>query len=173
MKHYKLNFKFLSLLLVCAIIMISIPVQSIMASASKTPMITLNGNNEITLEVGTSYAEEGAIALDDVDGDLSEDIVISGDIDTSVLGDYTIYYEVSDMDGNTAEETRVIHVVDTTSPMLALNGEEDVELTIGDTYTEEGALAIDNYDGDISDNIEKVGTVDNTNLGEYPINYLV
>src|SRR5699024_4650735 len=47
------------------------------------PEITLNGDNPMELEVGGTYEEPGATATDDVDGDLTEQIKITGEVDTT------------------------------------------------------------------------------------------
>jgi hypothetical protein len=75
------------------------------------PVITLNGGN-VTLTVGDSYAEQGATATDDRDGDITADIVIGGDtVDTGTAGTYTVTYNVSDAAGNAATEvTRTVTV---------------------------------------------------------------
>jgi hypothetical protein len=61
---------------------------------------------------------------------------------------------------------------DTTPPVITLNGLAQIELDIGDTYTEQGATATDNQDLDvISAMIEINGTVDTTKEGTYTITY--
>src|SRR5699024_12043787 len=52
------------------------------------PEITLNGDNPMELEVGETYDEPGATAEDDVDGDVSDAIEVTGDVDTSTVGEY-------------------------------------------------------------------------------------
>src|SRR5690606_1054076 len=60
------------------------------------PVITLNGASEITVEQGSDFTDPGATALDNVDGNLTDDIVVTGSVDTSTLGDYQLAYNVSD-----------------------------------------------------------------------------
>ncbi|WP_219930752.1 M14 family zinc carboxypeptidase, partial [Algibacter marinivivus] len=63
---------------------------------------------------------------------------------------------------------------DITPPVITLNGASPTNLSIGDTYTEEGATAIDNADGDISSNIVIGGDVVNTGvIGVYVVTYNV
>ena len=76
----------------------------------KGPTITLNGEAHITLNVGETYKEEGAIAKDDKDGDISSKISISGTVNTSKAGKYTITYSVKNSSGKTATKTRTITV---------------------------------------------------------------
>ncbi|MEJ2526969.1 MAG: DUF5011 domain-containing protein [Sulfurovaceae bacterium] len=58
---------------------------------------------------------------------------------------------------------------DTTPPIVTLNGEATITLTIGDTYTEQNATAIDDVDGNVSVVIS--GTVDTGTAGSYTITY--
>lgn len=152
---------------------------------TEDPVITLNGDNPMELEVGDTYEEPGATAEDDVDGDVSDDIDISGsdDVDTSEPGEYDVTYTVSDEAGNKAEETRTVNVVeadnggdeDTEDPVITLNGDNPMELEVGDTYDEPGATAEDDVDGDISDDIEISGAddIDTSEPGDYEVTYTV
>lgn len=76
------------------------------------PEITLIGDDPMELEVGDDYVEPGALAEDDVDGDLTDSIEISSEVDTSTAGTYTVTYTVSDAAGNVASITRTVKVVE-------------------------------------------------------------
>ena len=76
------------------------------------PEITLNGEKEITIYVGSNYEEKGATALDNYDLDLTEKIEISGNVDTSKVGEYTITYKVNDSSGNEASIERLVKVIE-------------------------------------------------------------
>ncbi len=77
------------------------------------PEITLLGASPLEIHQGTTFTDPGATANDNVDGDLSADIVVGGDtVDTDTLGDYTLTYNVSDAADNAAETvTRIVRVV--------------------------------------------------------------
>ncbi|WP_430408407.1 immunoglobulin-like domain-containing protein [Kordia sp.] len=139
------------------------------------PIITLNGEGTINLNVGDFYTEFGATATDNVDGNLTNAIITSGIVNTAVAGIYTIRYNVSDAAGNAATEaTRTVNVIaDTTAPVIALNGNQTINLNIGDAYTELGATATDNIDGNLTPNISIGGTVDTSTAGTYQITYTV
>lgn len=75
------------------------------------PLITLLGDAAVTLEVGTSYTDAGATASDNYDGDITSNIVTVNNVDTSTIGTYTVTYNVSDANGNTAAEvTRTVNI---------------------------------------------------------------
>ncbi len=139
------------------------------------PVITLNGNATITLNIGDTYTELGATATDNVDGDITANISITGTVDTAVAGTYLINYNVNDAAGNAAVQvTRTITVLaDTTIPVITLNGNASINLNVGDAYTELGATATDNIDGDITANISITGTVDTAVAGTYTVRYNV
>ncbi|RED42934.1 putative secreted protein (Por secretion system target) [Winogradskyella eximia] len=88
------------------------------------PIITLLGDNPIELNVGDTYEEFGATALDDVDGDLTDTIIIDASaIDTSTAGNYTVTYNVSDAAGNAA--TEVIRIVNVNAPSAITDNDPD------------------------------------------------
>jgi len=81
-------------------------------SDTTPPVITLIGDETVNLTVGDSYKDQGATATDDVDGDITANIVVGGDVvDTNAVGTYIITYNVSDVAGNPATEvTRTVIV---------------------------------------------------------------
>ena len=62
---------------------------------------------------------------------------------------------------------------DTTPPVITLNGSSTIQLNIGDSWTDPGATATDNTDGDISSSITVNGTVDTSTVGTYTLTYSV
>lgn len=77
------------------------------------PRIILNGNEKVELDLDDLYNEEGAIALDDVYGDLSDKIKIDGEVDSSSSGEYEITYQVENEAGESATASRMVKVVRT------------------------------------------------------------
>ena len=97
---------------------------------NEEPMITLLGEPTATIDQGTSYTDSGAIAIDNYDGDLTEDIVISNPVNVNVPGIYTITYNVTDANGNAATQvTRTVTVsgASTSSTQTSLPGTIEVE----------------------------------------------
>ena len=142
------------------------------------PVITLPGENPMTLNVGDTFVDPGAEAFDDVDGNLSGKIAVSGSVDTLHEGNYTLVYTVSDSAGNRAQATRVVEVTeaavdDTTPPVITLPGENPMTLNVGDTFVDPGAEAFDDVDGNLSDRIRVDGGVDTSVAGRYTIVYTV
>lgn len=77
------------------------------------PQITLPSNNQVS--VGEAFDPmAGVSATDDVDGDLTSAITISGSVNNAAVGSYSLTYSVSDAAGNTATVTRTVTVVKAT-----------------------------------------------------------
>jgi len=93
------------------------------------PVITINGNNPSTINVGGAYADLGVTVTDNIDqnlgytasldgppgGEASGPALSQGDgltLDTSTAGTHTILYTATDSAGNTATATRTVNVVD-------------------------------------------------------------
>ena len=134
------------------------------------PVITLNGDNPLTIVLGGTYIEPNAIASDPEDaGSLTNAIVISGvdAIDTSTVNTYLVQYGVTDSDGNYTEVTRTVNIVDTTPPILNLNGNSITYVEVGTTYNELGATATDNYDDNniVTNGITLDGVVNTALIG--------
>ncbi len=66
-----------------------------------------------------------------------------------------------------------ILLADQTIPVITLIGDATVNLTVGGSYTDAGATAIDNVDGDITAIIVKVSTVNTAVVGSYTVTYNV
>ncbi len=74
------------------------------------PVIEVLGETTVTLAAGAVYADPGATAVDDIDGDLTAAVIVNGAFDTGVVGSYTLRYSVTDRAGNLAAASRVINV---------------------------------------------------------------
>ena len=83
------------------------------------PSINLQGDNPQIIQYGVTYIELGATSSDVEDEDLTSSISITGSVNTSVLGTYSIQYSVTDSSGNTTTR-RVVNVVDTILPVINL-----------------------------------------------------
>lgn len=79
------------------------------------PVIALAGPLTVTLPCGEDYVEPGASAVDETDGDLTQQVVVDlSGVSPLTPGIHTVEYTVSDAAGNTATRTRrVISLCDT------------------------------------------------------------
>jgi prepilin-type N-terminal cleavage/methylation domain-containing protein len=80
---------------------------------SVAPVITLIGSNSVNVTLGTTYIDAGAIAFDDIDGDVTSNIIVVNNVNTSIIGTYTVTYNVTDSEGNTAiQAVRTVNVTE-------------------------------------------------------------
>ena len=122
----------------------SVPLTATLPSISSpgvdanSPVITLNGTNPQTIEFGDGYTELGATTSD------GSPVFINTANFTDSVGTYSIYYDSTDTAGNNATQVnRTVNVVDTTSPIITLNGTNPQTIEFGDGYTELGATTSD------------------------------
>jgi len=75
------------------------------------PVLTLLGDNPMSIIVDTVFVDPGATSTDAEDGDLTSSIIRSGTVNASSTGSYTLTYTVSDSDGSTVSANRVVNVI--------------------------------------------------------------
>jgi hypothetical protein len=95
------------------------------------PVITLLGNEVEEITVGENYQDAGATAEDNIDGDITADIVVVNPVNSNVVGTYIVTYNVADTSNNQATElTREVRVVeDEPEPDIVYEDAEDGETT--------------------------------------------
>ncbi len=83
------------------------------------PVITTKGVNPVLTALNGVYTDAGATATDTASGSVG--VSVSGTVDTTTQGSYTLTYSATDLAGNTATATRVVNVRPgfTTAPSLA------------------------------------------------------
>ncbi|HVF43430.1 MAG TPA: PxKF domain-containing protein [Pyrinomonadaceae bacterium] len=80
------------------------------------PVIHLSGDNPMTVECHTTFADPGATATDTCAGGVP--VNSSGAVDANTPGSYEIHYTATD-GAHAADATRVVNVVDTTPPSVS------------------------------------------------------
>ena len=124
--------------------------RAIVYSDPVAPVVTLIGDAEVTSERRNPFTDPGATAMDNLDGDLTGQIVVDGNVDTTVIGDYKLTYSVKDAAGNLGTANRTIHIIERTKPL----GEEEeakgkvIYLTFDDgpsAYTKKLLNVLDKY----------------------------
>ncbi len=117
-----------------------------------SPIITLNGDEDMKVECGSEFTDPGAKASVK-DEDISDLVVATSNVDTSKLGTYHVEYKLKYKKRKVSKQ-RNVEVVDNTGPVITLNGDAKVVVNSFDEYKEAGATAIDACDGDVSKEIE-------------------
>ncbi|WP_371188588.1 immunoglobulin-like domain-containing protein [Thalassotalea maritima] len=131
------------------------------------PIITLNGAMNIELPLNSAYIEEGATALDDLDGTV--EVVIEGEVNTSQIGEYLIKYEATDNAGNKSSITRTVRIFDNTPPQITVQGDLVISIEFGAIFEDPGATALDDVDGEVT--VTTSGSVNTNAIGTYTITY--
>jgi PKD repeat protein len=137
------------------------------------PVIALTGKDTQKVEVFYSYVEQGYKAIDLIDGDRTTTVVVTGTVDTTKLGYYTLTYTASDKKNNIGTKNRIVQVIDTIKPVVTIVGSDTIKISCKDIYTESGATATDNYDAtaNVTASIVAAGTVNASINGNYTITY--
>ncbi len=103
----------------------------------------------VEAEIGGTWVDPGFIAYDNVDGLITDKVVVSpdgGGVNLGQIGTYTIVYSVDDNSVNTTAIIREVEVRDTTPPTLTLNGDSIVTIPCYGEYIEEGVSLFDSID---------------------------
>lgn len=85
-------------------------VRKLVVGDNEEPSISLNGNSVVNLYLGERYYEPGYSANDNCDGDITSNVVVTGYVDTSKTGSYTVKYEITDSTGNSSSAERTVIV---------------------------------------------------------------
>ncbi|MEJ2143448.1 MAG: DUF5011 domain-containing protein [Gammaproteobacteria bacterium] len=136
---------------------------------TQAPVIAITGDNPANLVVGDAYTDPGATASDNVDGDITANIIVTGSVDTSTVDTYTITYSVTDTAGNEATADRTVYVVDNIAPIITLIGDNPMTVEAGAIFSDPGASVTDNVDSALTSTV--TGTVNTTVLGNYTLTY--
>ncbi|MFH0894869.1 MAG: DUF5011 domain-containing protein [Bacteroidota bacterium] len=74
------------------------------------PVITLMGDANMTIILNSTFTDPGATATDNINGDITANITVTGTVNKDLAGSYTLKYSVSDAAGNTATKNRTVSV---------------------------------------------------------------
>lgn len=122
------------------------------------PSISLVGESEVTLLQDQPYSDAGALASDDVDGDLTTNLDIINLVNPSKVGRYTVTYRVSDAAGNAAVPvSRTVNVVQTgkaqlgplvgaTAEIFLINDDGSLSLLFTETTTDGDIISAGQFD---------------------------
>ncbi|MDA9118851.1 DUF5011 domain-containing protein [Opitutales bacterium] len=132
------------------------------------PLVSLNGDSNITHEAGTAYIDANASWTDAVDG--SGVVHGSGEVNASVPGVYVLSYDYTDAAGNAAQTvTRTVHVLDSTAPVISLLGDANISHEAETAYIDANASWTDAVDG--SGTILASGQVNTGTSGSYVLSF--
>ena len=84
--------------------------RSIIFEDKEKPSLTLIGDDNIVIYKNSKYIEKGYTATDNCDGDITNNVISTGTVDTNKVGTYTINYEVVDSSNNKTSIKRNVTV---------------------------------------------------------------
>lgn len=127
---------------------------------------------DITIPQYKSFDPKTGVTVEDIDAadkDLINKLTVTGTVDVSTIGDYTLTYMVTDAAGSTDTATRKVTVVANEKPVINANN-----LTVykGQTFNYlNGITATDKEDGNVTSSLSYTGTVDMATKGTYEVTY--
>lgn len=128
-----------------------------------------DGATTTTLTMGDSTNVNTSLELSDLDATTG---VVSASASSLSDGTYTVTLRYQDLLGNPFNSTIATGVViDREAPTISLLGSTSATITVGETYVDPGYTATDAMEGDMSDSVVVLNTVNKTAPGTYPIYY--
>lgn len=162
--------KYLIIGIVTVLLLIIIIIIFLLIKKRTVYYLNLEGLEEMNIYQGTSYNEPGYKARDNKNNDLTSQVVVKDNLDTTTIGTYTIVYSL----GNRTLRRTVNVVAKPEIPTtIHLSGEKNIYLKVGDQFTDPGCIAIDAFDGNLTDKVTITGTVDTSQKGVYRLVYSV
>ena len=137
------------------------------------PIIQILGSDLMTLEATHSgnYVDDGATCYDQVDGVISQNVEVSGDVvNLSKVGTYTVTYNCKDAAGNAAIPLdRTVVVRQTSCPRCTIHGAHSLVHEASFSYVDAGASCSDEVDGVVQTRVSNPVDVERT--GTYTVTY--
>ena len=132
--------------------------------------IDLDGEDLIMIYKDSEYVDPGYSARNNKGVDFTDKVVVSDDVNTSVVGDYKVIYTLGD-----TKVVRYVSVIEKPigATSIYLSGEVTMYLRVGDEYKEPGYTVIDSIDSNLTDKVIVKNDVDTNKEGIYRITYMV
>lgn len=146
-------------------------VRTVTVKDETAPEITLNGEENVTVDRIEDYQEPGASACDNCDGDLTDGL--TEEMEQVNAYTYQVTYRAEDAAGNVGTAVRQVVIRDTVPPEISLSGEASVSIKEREKFEDPGATAQDDRDGDLTSQIERSGYIDIYRPGTYTVVYTV
>ena len=144
--------------------------RKVIVKDTTAPVLTLKGDEVITLAIGDKYEEPG-LSVTDNSGEIIKYKISNNQFNTDIQGVYRIVYTASDSSGNVSTITREVRIQDPKAPILTLKGESFMILRGGEAYEEPGYSAMDGNGNPLK--VAVVGAhFDYKKEGQYTIEYI-
>ncbi len=159
-------------LIIILVIILSITILILFLLRKPTPnyFLDLIGSEEIIVYQNYSYVEPGFNAYDKDGTNYNDEVIVDGNINTDIAGEYLIKYQYQDI----KKERKVVVVApDRNLTYLILRGNEIIYLEKGEQYIEPGYDVLDSNDSDLKQKVVIEGEVDTNKSGTYKLLYSV
>ena len=135
----------------------------------------LYDNEILYITTDSEYIEPGYSASTIFGKDISDKVIVSGKVNTNVVGTYKLYYKLKYLWINKTLEREIVVEKNSIENMdIILNGNNIVYHLLGSTYNEQGAYVINKKTNNrINNKLEIVSNVDSNNIGEYEEKYIL
>jgi PKD repeat protein len=135
------------------------------------PSLVLDAPINVYVEVYNKFTEPGFTARDNQGNLINNQVVVTTNMDTAVLGNYSRVYTVTDAFGLRAIAQRSVTVGDSTRPVIAPKGNPYVH-QVGTALDLNSVVTVtDNYWPRSFINLEIQGSVDVNSVGSYNVAY--
>ncbi len=148
-------------------------------SVSNTITITVEPTNKPTIVAPDiiipqykTFDKKTGVTVQDIDAadqNLINNVTVTGTVDVTKVGEYTLTYMVTDSTGLTDTATRKVTVIANEKPEITA---KNLTVYKGQTFDyKNGVTATDKEDGDVTSSLSYTGTVDMSNIGTYEVTY--
>lgn len=156
----------IALIVVLLILLVGIIGAGIFGYYQTQFFLTLNGEEEMTLNLCQVFEDPGVSAKQG-GIDVSSQVQVESNLNVQVPGRYVIVYKLEDLSAE-----RWITVENTMEPLLELAGGDSLYIKLGETFEEPGYTASDGNGKDLTDRV-RVETPEFTKAGKEEITYTV
>lgn len=138
-----------------------------------TNYLYLNGEDNITIYMGSDYIEPGYVAYNSKDEDLSKQVRVVSNLNNNKVGVYEIKYYIDDI-----VKKRIVSVVEKPKEYIYIylkpvNDNVDIYLKKGDDYSEPGYQVFSSTGKTVTNEVKTTGSVDTSKVGNYKLVYSV
>ncbi len=150
----------------------SIKIMEFLVSDTEAPKIQYKNKDQVTIDYGSSFKYSDHVSITDNYDQVVSSVKVNGDVNTKSIGSYDIDIVATDSSGNASEKELKVNVKDISGPQLTLT-KKSVTIKVGQSFNPKSYLksSIDNYDGDITNQVTISGSVNTKKAGTYTLTY--
>jgi hypothetical protein len=144
----------------------TVVIRQVAVADTLSPIITITGNNPVTLERYSVYMDQGVTL--DPGSSLASTV---STVDNTAVGSYTVTYVATDNINPDTTATRIVNVVDTTAPVVTLNGANPLTMERFAIFSDVDPSVSMDANGTLAS--VDISQLNNTTQGTYTVTYNV